>query len=49
LTIALIKNRDEHLGSMSTLTLSLLFMLAGVLLYFLVAWRTRKEALSTAS
>jgi amino acid transporter len=47
LTIALIKNRDEHLGSLSTLTLSLLFMLAGVLLYFLVAWRTRKRALST--
>jgi amino acid transporter len=48
LLIAFLKNRDEHLGSFSTLTLSLLFMLAGVLLYFLVVWTTKKKVLTTS-
>jgi amino acid transporter len=48
LLIAFLKNRDEHLGSFSTLILSLLFMLAGVLLYFVVVWTTKKKVLTTS-
>ena len=47
LLVAFIKNRDEHLGSMSTLTLGLIFIAVGVLLYFLVAWTTKTKVLST--
>ena len=43
LIMAFIENRDERLGNMSTLTLSLLFMLAGVLLYFVVVSLLKKK------
>lgn len=43
LTTAFIKNREERLGSISTLTLGLIFIVAGVVLYFLVAWLVKEK------
>jgi amino acid transporter len=48
LAVAFVQNRQEHLGSISTLTLGLLFIMLGVALYLMVvAFVGRKKALST--
>ena len=48
LVIAFVKNREERLGNINTLTLGEIFIGAGVLLYFLVVWLVKDKALSTA-
>jgi amino acid transporter len=49
LVIAFIKNREERLGSISSLTLALIFMAAGVVLYFLIKWLGKDKSLATTS
>ena len=44
LVAALVKNREEHLGSISTLTLGAIFMVLGVVLYFLVVWLVKSKS-----
>jgi amino acid transporter len=48
LVIALVKNRSEHLGAISSLNLGLILMGVGVLLYFVATLMTKKEALPVA-
>ena len=38
LVIALIKNRAEHLGNISALTLGMILMTAGVVFYYVTEW-----------
>ncbi|HEY6967907.1 MAG TPA: APC family permease [Candidatus Angelobacter sp.] len=47
LVVAFIKNREERLGNISSLTLALIFIAAGVLLYFLVKWLGKDKSLAT--
>jgi amino acid transporter len=47
LIVALLKNRNEQLGHVSALTVGLMLMAAGVLFYFIAAWR-RKATLQKA-
>src|SRR5215469_7298050 len=47
LVIAFVKNRQERLGNISSLTLALIFVAAGVLLYWLVKWLIKDKSLST--
>jgi len=49
LVIAFIENRQERLGSISSLTLALIFMAAGVVLYFLIKWLGKDKSLATTS
>ncbi|HEY6349627.1 MAG TPA: APC family permease [Candidatus Angelobacter sp.] len=46
LATAFMKNREEHLGSISTLMLGGIFIIAGVVLYFLVAWLVKSKSQS---
>jgi amino acid transporter len=43
LMIALVKNRNEHLGNVSALTLGLILMTTGVLLYYLSKWMSKER------
>lgn len=47
LIVAFVENRYEHMGRMSSLSLGLIFIAVGVLLYFPVAWTTKTKVLST--
>jgi len=44
LVMAFIKNRNEQLGAISSLNLGLLLMAAGVICYFISAWRRKANA-----
>lgn len=46
LAIALVKNRNEHLGSISALNLGLILVGAGILMYFVAALGARKKRLT---
>ncbi len=41
LVVALIRNRDEQMGRVSALTVGLIIMAAGVLFYYIAAWRRK--------
>ena len=49
LVVAFVENRNERLRNISCLTLALIFLAAGVLLYFLVKWLGKKKSLATTS
>lgn len=49
LIIALVRNRSEHLGSISALNLGLILMAAGIVLYFVSTLMARRKASSAVS
>ncbi|HLJ90682.1 MAG TPA: APC family permease [Candidatus Angelobacter sp.] len=49
LTVAFIKNRDEHLGSISSLALGAILMGVGVILYLVTTWVRRPAALAVGT
>lgn len=49
LVLAFIKNRQERLGNISTLTLGGIFIVAGVALYFLVVWLVKRKSQPTVA
>jgi amino acid transporter len=44
LVVALIRNRDEQMGHISALTLGLVLMAAGVVVWYLAAWSRRRRS-----
>jgi len=49
LVAAFVKNREERLGNISTLTLGAIFIAAGVVLYFLVVWLVKRRSQPAAA